>query len=298
MNEEKLTKFVKLLASVDFKSFVTKKDMDSFAQELVKTINSLQESTFKVSDETKQELQDNYKSFTDSLDTKIATIEQTKTKDNNNELQAVLALLNDTKALADRLGKVEVKNGKTPVKGVDYFDGETPVKGVDYFDGLPGKNGNEIAAEEIVTKLTEKDGLLPMKTVKGLTELVKHVATLPTHSGDSSNAISLLQSGVLVKSSAAKINFTGATLTQVGDTTNVTITGGGGVTFVDNLTPTGTINGSNGIFTIPNNPGTSLHLYLNGLRLTNLVDYTISVSTITMTTIPFPGDVLICDYHY
>lgn len=289
MNEEKLTKFVKLLASVDFKSFVTKKDMDSFAQELVKTINSLQESTVKISDDVKQELQGNYKSFTASLDTKIASIEQTKTKDNNNELEAVLALLNDTKALADKLGKVEVKNGIDGLNGVD---------GVDGTDGADGKDGNEITTEEIVSKLTEKDGLLPMKTVKGLTELVKHVATLPTHSGDSSNPISLLQSGVLVKSSAAKINFTGATLTQVGDTTNVTITGGGGVTFVDNLTPTGTINGSNGIFTIPNNPGTSLHLYLNGLRLTNLVDYTISVSTITMTTIPFPGDVLICDYHY
>ena len=33
------------------------------------------------------------------------------------------------------------KDGKTPVKGVDYFDGApgyTPVKGVDYFDGDPG----------------------------------------------------------------------------------------------------------------------------------------------------------------
>ena len=42
------------------------------------------------------------------------------------------------------------KDGKTPVKGVDYFDGKdgepgkdgyTPVKGVDYFDGEPGKDG-------------------------------------------------------------------------------------------------------------------------------------------------------------
>ncbi len=42
------------------------------------------------------------------------------------------------------------KDGRTPVKGVDYFDGApgkdgadgyTPVKGVDYFDGEPGKDG-------------------------------------------------------------------------------------------------------------------------------------------------------------
>lgn len=38
------------------------------------------------------------------------------------------------------------KDGKTPVKGVDYFDGRdgyTPVKGVDYFDGTPGAKGEK-----------------------------------------------------------------------------------------------------------------------------------------------------------
>jgi hypothetical protein len=38
------------------------------------------------------------------------------------------------------------KDGKTPVKGVDYFDGKdgiTPVKGVDYFDGKDGKDGEK-----------------------------------------------------------------------------------------------------------------------------------------------------------
>jgi hypothetical protein len=39
------------------------------------------------------------------------------------------------------------RDGKTPIKGVDYFDGEpgrdgkTPVKGRDYFDGEPGRDG-------------------------------------------------------------------------------------------------------------------------------------------------------------
>ena len=44
------------------------------------------------------------------------------------------------------------KDGRTPVKGVDYFDGApgkdgadgyTPQKGVDYFDGEPGKDGKD-----------------------------------------------------------------------------------------------------------------------------------------------------------
>ncbi len=289
MNEEKLAKFIKLLASVDFKSFVTKKDMDSFAQDLVKSIHYLQDTSFKNTDETKKELQDNYNSFTDSLDSKIANIVQSATNDNKSELQAVLALLNDTKALADKLGKVEVKNGN---------DGRDGLDGIDGTNGFDGKDGAGITTQEIAQKLNSSNGIIEGYTVKGFNELVNYVGTLPTIQGDSSNPISFLQSGALIKSGVSKVNFTGATLSQTGDTTNITITGGGGVTFVDNLTPTGTINGSNGVFTVPNNPGTSLHLYLNGQRLTNLVDYTISVSTITMTTIPFPGDVLICDYHY
>lgn len=50
---------------------------------------------------------------------------------------------------ADLKGKdgVDGKDGRTPVKGVDYFDGTngengyTPIKGIDYFDGIDGKDG-------------------------------------------------------------------------------------------------------------------------------------------------------------
>ena len=45
-------------------------------------------------------------------------------------------------AQAKASGEFDGKDGRTPVKGVDYFDGKdgkTPVKGVDYFDGADGK---------------------------------------------------------------------------------------------------------------------------------------------------------------
>ena len=45
-------------------------------------------------------------------------------------------------AQAKASGEFDGKDGRTPVKGVDYFDGKdgkTPVKGVDYFDGEDGK---------------------------------------------------------------------------------------------------------------------------------------------------------------
>lgn len=75
--------------------------------------------------------------------------------------------------------------------------------------------------------------------------------------------------------------------------------GGGGGTAVYEETPTGTINGINNTFTLANTAITgTVRIYLNGQRLKNILDYTYTGSTITMTTIPFTGDVLIVDYNY
>lgn len=83
-------------------------------------------------------------------------------------------------------------------------------------------------------------------------------------------------------------------------------------TFVDSLTPTGTIDGHNAVFTLPDvpNPLTSCDLHLNGLLLQQGVDYTIapsasgSGSTITfiaqvnsVTVVPQPGDSLRAKYR-
>ena len=68
---------------------------------------------------------------------------------------------------------------------------------------------------------------------------------------------------------------------------------------VDGEVPSGTINGVNSIFTLANTPSTgSLKVYLNGFRLTNLIDFTLSGSTITMLAIPFTGDIFVCDYRF
>jgi hypothetical protein len=76
----------------------------------------------------------------------------------------------------------------------------------------------------------------------------------------------------------------------------------GGVNFVDEETPSGTVNGSNATFTLANapTPATSLHLYLNGVRLRQGTDYTLSVATITYAagSIPQTGDTHHADYRY
>jgi hypothetical protein len=80
--------------------------------------------------------------------------------------------------------------------------------------------------------------------------------------------------------------------------------GGGGVLplFADGETPTGAINGFNTTFFLVNTPSptTSLLLYLNGLRLAQGVDYSISGSTITFSLFSTPqaGDLLLATYRY
>ena len=69
--------------------------------------------------------------------------------------------------------------------------------------------------------------------------------------------------------------------------------------FVIEETPSGSINGSNTAFTLANTPTAgTVKLYLNGVRQKSGAgnDYTISTNTITMTTAPVSGDVLIADY--
>lgn len=68
----------------------------------------------------------------------------------------------------------------------------------------------------------------------------------------------------------------------------------------DNIVPTGTINGTNKIFTVVNapTPALSLQWFLNGLLIKQGVDYTVSGSTITYTTAPLTGDTHAAYYRY
>jgi hypothetical protein len=100
------------------------------------------------------------------------------------------------------------------------------------------------------------------------------------------------------------VNFLAGSVPQSGDVLlasyrlNVTIPNVG---FVDQETPSGTINGVNASFTssqVPT-PSTSLLFFRNGLRLTPGIDYTLSGSSISFLSgqVPQTGDVLLCSYR-
>lgn len=63
-------------------------------------------------------------------------------------------------------------------------------------------------------------------------------------------------------------------------------------------TPSGTINGSNTAFTLSQTPNEneSVNLYLDGLKLTQGDDYTLSGVNITMTTAPAIAQSLRANY--
>lgn len=68
--------------------------------------------------------------------------------------------------------------------------------------------------------------------------------------------------------------------------------------FVENETPSGSINDVNTVFTLANTPVTgSVKVFLNGLRMKPTVDYNISGTTITFVTAPATSDTLIADYR-
>lgn len=71
--------------------------------------------------------------------------------------------------------------------------------------------------------------------------------------------------------------------------------------FVTNEAPTGTINGSNTVFTLANtpDPASSVAVYVNGARMKGGgEDYTLSGSTITFVTAPPTGSIILVDYRY
>ena len=72
-------------------------------------------------------------------------------------------------------------------------------------------------------------------------------------------------------------------------------------TFAENETPSGTINGSNTVFTLANTPAVanSLQIFLNGAYQTaGGEDYTLSDNTITFVNAPLTGSVLRSFYKY
>ena len=80
--------------------------------------------------------------------------------------------------------KLNIKDGYSPIKGVDYFDGKTPVKGVDYFDGeVP--DTTEVALE--ASKMAQIELKSKIPTISQI------VSELPSFGAEVRDSLELLQ---------------------------------------------------------------------------------------------------------
>jgi hypothetical protein len=148
------------------------------------------------------------------------------------------------------------------------------------------------------------DGEIPQGLING-TNAVFNLTNAPSPA----SSLSLFRNGVLQKAgsdftlSGATITFLTPSIPRLGDLVQASYRTGasGQSSFVDNQTPTGTINGANLAFKLSSapNPASSLRLYKNGILLMQSVDYTVNGSTITFLapSVPATGDSLVSFYR-
>lgn len=149
-------------------------------------------------------------------------------------------------------------------EGIDGKDGQP---GEDGRDGVPGKDADEEKIINMVLKAVRGvgDDKADKKDLKALEEELERLKEMRTRFG-----------------------------------------GGGGFSkihleskFIDDETPTGTVNGVNAAFTLANipNPPASVKVFVNGARMRITEDYTLSVKTITFGTAPPTGSIILIDYR-
>ena len=226
-----------------------------------------------------------------------------------------------------------IKQELTPIKGIHYLDGidgepgKTPVPGVDFplpqdgispdpleiaqqvlaqieipepIPGQNGKDGSPDTGEQIIEKVK---GKLHIKDVNGVDEVLNEAGSNFLNQAKSfvpKALASLYDVNTYGLIDGQVLKWNAATQKWI----PLTPSSGGGIsgTASFNETPSGTIDGSNNVFTLahtPNQTSIPLMLYVNGARqASGGVDFTLSGATITFVTPPEAGSVIFADYYY
>jgi len=154
----------------------------------------------------------------------------------------------------------------------------------------------------VTTNLAFSDAETPSGTING-TNKVFTLANTPNPTG----SLIVELNGSIQVAGGNDYTLSGNTVTFVSAPVNGSTLlvwyrySGGTVSYADNETPSGTIDGSNTTFTLAHSPSpaASLILQLNGMvQAPGGVDYTLSGSTITFASAPVNGSTLQAWYRY
>lgn len=170
-------------------------------------------------------------------------------------------------------------------------------------DSIPDYETDPIVG--VINGIVKADGMGNISAaVAGIDYLVTEADGSITNEGSltvkaGTSTTSVISSNTSGSTDVTLIAGTNITLSESGNNITIAASGSSVPTFVYGETPTGTVNGTNGAFTTSNTPTSgTVRVYLNGLRQTPTTDYSVSTNTITFTTAPLTGDVIIVDYNY
>lgn len=214
-------------------------------------------------------------------------------QDIKSRLSELIVSIQGTMASIHRIRRIRGVRGKKGEKGDKGDRGEKGDKGD---RGLDGRNGIDADATDIITRASKIASEIAVDELRKLIPEVEldtpeQIADkLEELKGDKRLGIGA------IKDLADKLK----------ELEDRPIGGGGGgvskmaldAHFIDDETPTGSINGTNKAFVLANtpNPTSSLKVYLDGQRMSITEDYTFSGRTITFLTAPLTGSILKCDY--
>lgn len=163
----------------------------------------------------------------------------------------------------------------------------------------PGDNTTKIATTAFVTAAV---GAVTAPVTSVFTRTGAVVATSGDYGVAQVTGAAPLASPTLTGTPAAPTAAPGTNTTQLATTAFVlAATGGAALSFADNETPSGTVNGSNTAFVLAHtpSPAASLQFFINGvLQVAGGTDYTLVTATATFGSAPTTGAALTAFYRY
>ena len=208
--------------------------------------------------------------------------------------------------IADGVLRVRLIATSNASTGAHYFvryhaDGK--VQFTETWNVIPSATPVALAAVRVAAGTTTGGNTTPPPTltVPDITGLAEELANRPVK-GFAYATDRILKSGPTGALESVQGNLTDCIRVDgtSGPCGNAT-SGSTGPGFVDQEAPTGTINGSNAVFTLTQapNPAASLELYRNGVLMKLNVDFTLSGVTVTFGSLSIPqtGDLLLASYR-